>query len=104
MLNRTLSAMPTKRLQQYSLLFAMNHMIAHSFCEVCTWHNLHILVTAPFCCDWKAQAASAQSFTLWLEATIDIRDPLICFFLGADVDTDISAIHVPIADTNNQYF
>jgi len=22
--------------------------IAHSFCEVCTWHDLHILVTAPF--------------------------------------------------------
>jgi len=28
--------------------------IARSFCEVCTWHNLHILVTAPFCCDRKS--------------------------------------------------
>ena len=28
--------------------------IAHSFCESCTWHNLHILVAAPFCCDRKA--------------------------------------------------
>ena len=39
--------------------------IAHSFCEGCTWHHLHILVKAPLCCDWKAQAASMQSFTLW---------------------------------------
>jgi len=47
-------------------------VIAHSFCEGCTWYDLHILVTAPFCCDQKAQAASAQSFTLWQQATIEI--------------------------------
>jgi len=35
--------------------------IAHSFCEGCTWHHLHILVK-PLYCDWKAQAASMQSF------------------------------------------
>jgi len=35
------------------------------FCEGCMWHALHILVTAPFHCDRKARAASAQSFTLW---------------------------------------
>ena len=29
--------------------------IAHSFCEVCTWHNLDIPVTAPFCCDRKPE-------------------------------------------------
>jgi len=46
--------------------------IAHSFCEVCNWHDLHILVTAPFCCDRKARAACAQSFTLWQQATIEI--------------------------------
>jgi len=46
--------------------------IACSFCEVCTWHDLHILVTAPFCCDRKARAACAQSFTLWQQATIEI--------------------------------
>jgi len=47
--------------------------IARSFCEVCTWHDLHILATAPFCCDQKARAASAQSFTLWWQATIEIK-------------------------------
>jgi len=46
--------------------------IARSFCEVCTWHDLHILVTAPFCCDRKSRAVSAQSFTLWQQATIEI--------------------------------
>jgi len=43
-----------------------------SFYEGCTWHDLHILVTAPFCCDWKARAASVQIFTLWQQATIEI--------------------------------
>jgi len=46
--------------------------ITRSFCEGCTWHDLHILVTAPFCCDRKARAANAQSFTLWQEAAIEI--------------------------------
>jgi len=46
--------------------------VAHSFCEGCTWHHLHILVKGPLCSDWKAQAASMQSFTLWQQATIDI--------------------------------
>jgi len=46
--------------------------IAHSFCESCTWHHLHLLVKAPLCCDGKAQPASMQSFTLWKQATIEI--------------------------------
>ena len=46
--------------------------IAHSFCEGFTQHDLNILVAAPFCCDRKARAASAQSFTLWQQATIEI--------------------------------
>jgi len=46
--------------------------IACAFCESCTWHGLHILVTAPFYCDQKALMASAQSFTLWQQATIEI--------------------------------
>jgi len=48
-------------------------LIACSFCEGCTWHNLHILVTAPYCYDLKARVASAQSITLlWQQATIEI--------------------------------
>jgi len=46
--------------------------IACSFCGGCHWNHLHLLVTAPFCCDWKGQVASVQSFTLWQQATIDI--------------------------------
>jgi len=40
--------------------------ITQSFCEGCTWHDLHIVVTAPLCCD----AESVQRFTLWHQATM----------------------------------
>ena len=58
-------------------------LIARSFCEVCTWHNLHTLATTPFCCDRKARAACAQSFTLWQQATIEFtcHDHYYCFFV-----------------------
>jgi len=46
--------------------------IARSLCEGWTRHNLHILVTAPFCCDRKSRVASAQSFAPWQQATIEI--------------------------------
>jgi len=54
--------------------------IAHSYCEGCTYQHLHILVKVPLCCDWKGRAASVQSFTLWLQATIKIsrRAHLMC--------------------------
>jgi len=35
--------------------------IARCFCEGFTQHDLHMLVTAPFCCDRKARAARAQT-------------------------------------------
>ena len=46
--------------------------IARSLCEGWTPHDLHILVTAPFCCDRKFRAACAQSFAPWQQATIEI--------------------------------
>jgi len=46
--------------------------IARSLCEGWPWHDLHILVTAPFCCDRKSRAACAQSFAPWQQATIEI--------------------------------
>ena len=46
--------------------------VAHCFYEGCTWHHLHILVKPPLFYDWKAQAASMQSFTFWQQATIEI--------------------------------
>ena len=46
-------------------------LIARSLCEGWTPHDLHILVTAPFCCDRKSRAAYAQSFALWQQATIE---------------------------------
>jgi len=55
-------------------------MIQTSSCKVVKCmkmhlHDLHILVTAPFCCDCKAWAASAQSFILWQQATTEITHP-----------------------------
>jgi len=45
--------------------------IARFLCEGWTPNDLHILVTAPFCCDRKSRAACAQSFTPWQQATIE---------------------------------
>ena len=46
--------------------------IARSLCEGWTPHDLHILVTAPFYCNRKAWAASAQCIAPWQQATIEI--------------------------------
>ena len=46
--------------------------IARSLCEGWTPHDLHILVTASFCCDRKSRAACARSFAPWQQATIEI--------------------------------
>ena len=63
--------------------------IARFFCEGWIRHDLHILVTAPFCCNRKARAACAQSFAPWQKATIEIMrrnhsiigcSRYICFF------------------------
>ena len=56
--------------------------IARSLCEGWTRHDLHILVTAPFCCDRIARAACAQTLAMWQQATIEItrRDHSICLF------------------------
>ena len=43
----------------------------HSFCEGFIQHDLHILVTAPFSCDPKAQVACMRSFSLWQQATTE---------------------------------
>ena len=51
--NHTTNATPAEKLQQHPFLFATNRTIPRSFCEGSTWHDLHILVTAPFCCDRK---------------------------------------------------
>ena len=69
--NHTINATPLERLQQHPLLFQRTAPIARSLCEGWTPHNLHILVTAPFCCDRKYRAACAQSFAPWQQATIE---------------------------------
>jgi len=46
--------------------------IARSLCKGWTQHDLHILVTAPFCCDRKSRAACAQSFAPWQQAAVEI--------------------------------
>ena len=70
--NHAFSTTPTERLQQHPSFLQQTAPIARSLCEGCTWHDLHILVTAPFCSDRKSRTACAQSFALWQQATIDI--------------------------------
>jgi len=59
-------------LQQHPLLFTTNRTDRTFFVWRLPWHDLHILVTAPFCCDRKSLAACAQSFAPWQQATIEI--------------------------------
>jgi len=68
--NHTFNAKPTERLQQHSSFFQQTAAIARSFREGCTWHHLRMLVKVPLGCDWKCRAASAQTCTLWHQATI----------------------------------
>jgi len=72
MVNHMFNTTPTEWLQQHPLLLQRTAPIACSFYKSFTQHDLHILVTAPFCCDRKDQMACAQSFTLWQQATIEI--------------------------------
>jgi len=60
--NHTINAAPTKRLQQHPLLFTRTAPIARSFCEGFTQHDLHIVVTAPFCCDRKSPSGICAKF------------------------------------------
>ena len=46
--------------------------ITRSLCEGWTRHDLHILVTAPFCCNRKSWASCAQSFPSWQQGTIEL--------------------------------
>jgi len=46
--NYTFNATLTETSQQYPPYLQRTALIARSFCEVCTYHDLHILVTAPF--------------------------------------------------------
>jgi len=72
-------------------------LIARSFCEGCTWHHLHILVTAPLWCDWKSRAASAQSFLLWHQAVIKIpRRANLISACSPHVDVVLQAHPVPV--------
>jgi len=69
-------------------LFQRTAPIAHSFSEGFTQNDLNILVTAPFCCDRKTRAASAQSFTLLQQATMeDMRHDHSIIFVSATTVT-----------------
>jgi len=70
--NRAFSATPAERFHQHPSFLQRTAPIVRSFCKGFTQHDLQILVTAPFCSDRKARAASAQSCTLWKQATIEI--------------------------------
>ena len=69
--NHTINATPPEGCNNIPSFLKRTTPIARSLCEGWTPHDLHILVTAPLCCDRKSRAAYAQSFTLWQQATIE---------------------------------
>ena len=79
-------------------------LITRSFCEGSTWHNLHILVTGPFCCDWKARVASAQSFILWQQATIESYTAITLLLLVCTTYIWVLFFaHIPFVDAREDY-
>ena len=69
--NHTFNATSAENLRQHTFL-QWTTPIARSLRESCTWYHLRILIKALLCCDWKGCAVSAQSFTLWQLAAIEI--------------------------------
>ena len=69
--NHTINTTLPERCNNIPSFLQRTAPIARSLCEGWTPHDLHILVTAPFCCDRKSRAAYAQSFALWQQATIE---------------------------------
>jgi len=69
--NPTFNTTPSESCNSISPFFPRDRT-CRMFCKGCTWHDLHILVTATFRCDLQSRAASAQSITLWQQATIKI--------------------------------
>ena len=64
------------------LFYSEPHRSHVLFVRAFTQHDLHILVTAPFRCNRNAQAACAQSFTLWPEAAIEITREITHIYTG----------------------
>jgi len=75
------SMTPSERFQQHLFFFYDESHRSHIVHEDCTWHGLHILVTASFCCNPIAWAASTQRFILWQPAAIKITCDLILWWL-----------------------
>jgi len=66
--NHTINATPPERLQQHPLFLQWTAPIAHYLCEGWPWHNLHILVTAPFC--WCVSHSVTHKHEQWIWFTL----------------------------------
>ena len=92
MVNHTINASPPRGCNNNPSFLHRTAPIVRSLCEGWTPHNLHILVTAPFCCDRKSRATYAQSFALWQQATTEFtchdQSPptLVITFNGSQVN------------------
>ena len=62
--NHTFNAIPPERLQQHPLFLQRTTPIARSLCEGWTPHDLHILVTAPFC--WRVSHFVTHKNEVWM--------------------------------------
>ena len=59
--------------------------IARSLCEGCPWHDLHILVTAPFC--WRVSHSVTHKHELWIWFTLSYAMMKALLRLAAVRDT-----------------
>jgi len=66
--NHTINATPPEMLQQHPLPFTTNRTDCTFFCGGCIRHDLHILVTAPFC--WRVSHSVTHKHELWIRFTL----------------------------------
>ena len=70
---------PTESFQQHPLLFTTNRTDPTFFFEGCSWHHLHILVTAPLCL--QSESPNGKCTRLHNMTAGNNRDHTSCSFI-----------------------
>jgi len=78
--NHTFNATPTERLQQHHSFLQRTAPVARSFCGGFTRHELHILVTAPFCCDRKSPSGICAKLHTVAASSNRVRMPWSLYY------------------------
>jgi len=106
--NHIINTTPLERLQQHPPPFCNEPHRSQVLCvkaELRRLNNLHILVTASFCCDRKSRVACAQSFALRQQATTDIMRRNLSYYclLASSIYIFVLRAHPVRGESNNEH-